>query len=93
MTLCPSLFDPGMADDIVCPTKKMTSRKTTTTDVSMTSQSSKEMKTEGLVHPKTFSYKAGGMDVLGKLMIKLVLTMKYIIYNHLSVQGKGRDRK
>ena len=93
MTLCPSLFDPGMADDIVGPTKKTTSRQTTTTDVSMTSQSSKEMKTEALVHPKTFSNEAEGMEVLGKLMIKLVLTMKYNIYNHLSVQGKGRDRK
>ena len=59
----------------------------------MTSQSSKEMKTEALVYPKTFSYKAGGMVVLGKLMIKLVLTMKYIIYNQVSVQGKGSSRK
>ena len=82
-----------MADDVVGPTKKMTSRQTTTTDVSMTSQSSMAMKIEALVHPRTFSNEAEGMEVLGKLMIKLVLTMKYIIYYHMSMQGKGRDRK
>ena len=82
-----------MADDVVGPRKKMTSRQTTITDVSMTSQSSKKMKTKALFHRKAFSQKAGGMGVEGKLMIKLVLTMKYILYYHVSVQGKGRDRK
>ena len=82
-----------MADDVVGPRKKMTLRQTTITDVSMTSQSSKKMKTKALVHPKAFSNEVEGMDVVGKLMIKLVLTMKYIINNQVSVQGKGRDRK
>ena len=88
MTHYLSISDLGMADDVGGPTKKMTSRQTTITDASMPVRSSDEAETKALGRPKARAGKA-----VGKLMIKLVMTLKYIIYVDVSVQGKGSDRK
>ena len=91
MTHYLSESDLGMADDDGGPTKKMTSGRTTITGASMPVRSYSrcdEVKTKALGRRKARARKA-----VGKLMIKLVLPLKYIIYIDVSVQGKGRGRK
>ena len=84
MTHYLSESDLGMADDVGGPTKKMTSRLTTITDASMPLRSSDEVETKALGRRKAQARKA-----VGKLMIKLVLPLKYIIYIDVSVQEEG----
>ena len=88
MTHYMSESDLGMADDVGGPTKKMTSRQTAITDACMPVRLFDKVETKALRHRKARARKA--MD---KLMMKLVMTLKYTIYVDVSVQGKGSDRK